>query len=690
MGKKFLALVLIALQLGIPFKALAALSEPDFATLNGFKNYAVNGGAEQNKAGWAVSGTSAALSDLVVDTTNKYEGNAGFTWTPANADNFLTNAALSITANQGLSGLNCAATLYTKTAATTHVLEAYDGTLVLNSVTIPASTSFVPITINWPCSSSGSNRVRFNAGATTAISFDSLKWGDARGINVSVAPNITAWQSYTPTGAWNTNTTYTGFWRQVGDSMHIIAHAALSGAPNSANFTLAIPSGYTIDAAKLPAANSPSLGSANLADVGTRGYVSSVYYNTTTTISLNHTETGNSGTVNETNPFTFGSGDRVDLEFTVPIVGFYASNVINLGRQTLPTDQKFLTGSGTYTTPPGVSYLHVRMIGGGGGGAASSTASNGQAGGIGGTTTFGTLSAPGGSGGPGGGMSPGGLGGTGGTASGPLVNAFDGGAGGAGKQELLVDYVIGGHGGAGMFGGGASAGVGNTAAPAAAATYGAGGGGGGNGSNGISGPGGGAGKGIDAIIPNPAVSYSYGVGAGGVGGTTGTGAFAGSAGHDGYIEVTEFYGAYGGILVAGLGDRQVVVGTPSTVAGSVTNASFTVLSNTPTVTIVPTKTKQFRVFTTFPVHSGTVNATCDYTINNSVGSGTLVYKGDNSMTQTSTPGNYYPSSIFAIYTLTVGVTYTFNVHAKCDSSATANAVFSRPTAGTSLIVEEFN
>lgn len=144
-------------------------------------------------------------------------------------------------------------------------------------------------------------------------------------------------------------------------------------------------------------------------------------------------------------------------------------------------------------------------------------------------------------------------------------------------------------------------------------------------------------------------------------------------------------------VLLGLGDRQTVIGTPTTSSGSATSSTFADISNSPTVTIVPKKTKQYKVYTTFPAESQTVNATCDYTVNNTSGSATLVYKGDNSLTQTSTLGNYYPNYIFAIYSLTAGVSYSFNTQLKCDSGpAVGVAIFARPTGGTSLIVEEFN
>jgi hypothetical protein len=48
---------------------------------------------------------------------------------------------------------------------------------------------------------------------------------------------------------------------------------------------------------------------------------------------------------------------------------------------TAPTVQTFTSGSGTYTTPAGVAYIRVRMVGGGGGGGCGNTTANGGGGG---------------------------------------------------------------------------------------------------------------------------------------------------------------------------------------------------------------------------------------------------------------------------------------------------------------------
>lgn len=215
-----------------------------------------------------------------------------------------------------------------------------------------------------------------------------------------------------------------------------------------------------------------------------------------------------------------------------------------------PTVQKFLSASGTYTTPvsPAPLYIRVRMAGGGGGGSggSGSSAFNGGNGGAGGNTTFGTtlLVANGGAGGVGGASGGGGAGGTSSLGTGPIGTAISGGNGGGGQNSTAAGiYLAAGPGGAGPLGGfGAGAGASGAGYAAIPNT---GGGGGGGGTNATAttqaGGGGGAGGWIDAIIASPAATYAYAVGAGGTAGAAGTGGFAGGAGGSGYIEVTEYY-----------------------------------------------------------------------------------------------------------------------------------------------------
>ncbi|MBI2722928.1 MAG: hypothetical protein HYX39_12205 [Bacteroidetes bacterium] len=199
-----------------------------------------------------------------------------------------------------------------------------------------------------------------------------------------------------------------------------------------------------------------------------------------------------------------------------------------------PTVQKFLSGSGNYSTPANVLYIKVRMVGGGGGGAGGGT--GGGSGGIGGNTTFGTLTANGGSGGTQN-NSPIGAGGT--AAGGTIANIRGGnGTGGTAQVANLATSPAGGSGGSTPFGGaGGGSGATNSGA--------GGGGGSGNGatsSNQSAGAGGGGGGYIETFItPTPLQIFSYGIGTAGTAGSAGSVGSAGNAGGSGMVIVEEYY-----------------------------------------------------------------------------------------------------------------------------------------------------
>ena len=218
---------------------------------------------------------------------------------------------------------------------------------------------------------------------------------------------------------------------------------------------------------------------------------------------------------------------------------------LGIANLTIPTIQKFLSGSGTYTRPssPTPIYLRVTMAGGGGGGGGSGISSSrtgGNPGGSGTNTTFGTtLLIANGATAP----SNGYAGGTGGsfTINSPAFGYGITGGGGGGGGDTWVGF-----GGNNPLGGAGGTPIG---APAvgfdATANTGGGGGGGCADFNGgvIAGGGGGAGGYIEAYIPSPSATYSYSVGSGGGagGGTGGGNARAGGAGGSGIIIIEEYY-----------------------------------------------------------------------------------------------------------------------------------------------------
>jgi len=213
-------------------------------------------------------------------------------------------------------------------------------------------------------------------------------------------------------------------------------------------------------------------------------------------------------------------------------------------KPTYPTVQKLLSGSGTYTTPAGCTWIRVRMVGGGGGGESNSTNGSMPAAGTGGTTTFGTslLTAPGSA--YTGGAAP--------TVNSPAVSivTLAGGAGqGPGQYfQNTVNNQMNCNGGAGAYSpfGGAGRSSSTSSGTAAIANTGSGGGGAGYGLGGTGpmymGQGGGSGAYLEAVIFGPSTSYAYSVGTGGAGGAAGTGGSGtGGNGGSGVIIVEEFY-----------------------------------------------------------------------------------------------------------------------------------------------------
>lgn len=183
-------------------------------------------------------------------------------------------------------------------------------------------------------SSSTSYRIGFHVASTSSSAYtvkvDDISVGQQAKLYGSP---VTDWVSYTPTGTWSTNTTYTGKWRRVGDNMEVSVKVATSGAPTSANLNVNLPSGFTIDTSKLnTAAFTEPLGSLLVNDSDVVGYQGWVSYTSTTAVSFKvvlaatPTQFAN---LTQAVPMTFGAGDSVGAEFRVPIVGWSSSVIMS-------------------------------------------------------------------------------------------------------------------------------------------------------------------------------------------------------------------------------------------------------------------------------------------------------------------------------------------------------------------------
>lgn len=183
--------------------------------------------------------------------------------------------------------------------------------------------------------------VREKSGATAGrlLIVDDVKITDEK---LPMASGQTDWISFTPTGSWTTNTTYTGRYKIIGDTAFYRISLNLSGAPTAALLSINLP--FTINTTKLSLNNATIdiLGVATIHDNGTTVYSGTVNYlnSTTVRVYVHKTLTGTNpvgvttaNVLSNTDPMTFAANDQIDLIFSTPIVG-YSSNITLTDRAT--------------------------------------------------------------------------------------------------------------------------------------------------------------------------------------------------------------------------------------------------------------------------------------------------------------------------------------------------------------------
>jgi hypothetical protein len=173
------------------------------------------------------------------------------------------------------------------------------------------------------------------------------------------APIIGPWTSFTPTGAFTTNTTYTGKYRQVGQNLEIQYKMAFSGAPNFVNSTLLLPTGFTIDTNALNDAttNNYGIGRGSLWDNsgGNIAYPLFGRYLDTTSIQIwsgttSAANLSNSGTLTSTGPITIAVSDTVEFTVSVPVNelrGSTSTYTSQCGANCVDTFSAAVSGGGT-------------------------------------------------------------------------------------------------------------------------------------------------------------------------------------------------------------------------------------------------------------------------------------------------------------------------------------------------------
>jgi len=133
----------------------------------------------------------------------------------------------------------------------------------------------------------------------------------------SVQNQNTDMVSYSPNVSSTGILTNSGKWRRVGDMMEIEVYIEWNAGGGGGTLLIDIPSGYTIDTAKIANAVSSRLGGGQWLDTGIAYYDVSVAYSDTN--SVRFMQTGGSAYLDGS---AFASGDQMRFNIMVPITGW--------------------------------------------------------------------------------------------------------------------------------------------------------------------------------------------------------------------------------------------------------------------------------------------------------------------------------------------------------------------------------
>jgi hypothetical protein len=162
--------------------AFGAVSTADRALVERGNNLLTNGGFESGKAAWTASGGTFTVTQTAASVG---KGLVAGSFDSGSAGQTLTSAAVSIPG--GLLGRNGVASCMFKGSGNTYKLQAYDGSNVLNEVTINSQAGYATTSVNFIFPSSGSIQLRLVSVASDepAVLIDDCYLGDAEGFNLA-------------------------------------------------------------------------------------------------------------------------------------------------------------------------------------------------------------------------------------------------------------------------------------------------------------------------------------------------------------------------------------------------------------------------------------------------------------------------------------------------------------------------
>lgn len=225
-----------------------------------------------------------------------------------------------------------------------------------NSTTIPDK-----MVTNFQTSATGTTYNLIIHQATTSASafvlmLDNIKTTASRYV---YGTPITDWVSYTYTGFTSSNGVMNSKWRRVGDMMEVMQSMEWSNTAGAFSGNFGLPTGYTIDTAKLPlstiAVDRTIVGRGTALDSGLFIYDVMVTYRDTSTVNIwsldvNTVGYGRNTNLTNTAPFTIAASDNISIRYSVPIVGWSSSIQMSDGYDARKVNLKLSTNAGSVAT----------------------------------------------------------------------------------------------------------------------------------------------------------------------------------------------------------------------------------------------------------------------------------------------------------------------------------------------------
>lgn len=249
------------------------------------------------------------------------------------------SSAVAIPTTSGGGTLNVTAKTAAYTATSGDDVITCDASSAAFTITLPAiASSLGKVFIIKKTDSDFTKAVTVDANASETIDGDPTKKLNTQNESIEIVGGASEWHvikrsipsipvSYTPTGSWSTNTTYTGYWTRKGNTLSLDIRIALAGAPTAADLTVNLPSGLVIESTDITTQNANITNWTSqvaIRDSGTATYSAVVRYSSTTAIALGYdTGAGTISNVSNVGPITFASGDYISIKVNdIPISGW--------------------------------------------------------------------------------------------------------------------------------------------------------------------------------------------------------------------------------------------------------------------------------------------------------------------------------------------------------------------------------